>query len=718
MQWLAVAGAALLILAAAQLSPHINQSRRTLNMIAADTPQANTPPEYAFAIQAFGAFRSLLTNIAFIRAEEYKQQGRYYDAMQLASWICTLQPRFPAVWEFHSWNMAWNISVTTYTPEERWNWVYNGVKLLRDEGLRYNPRAINIYKQLAWIFVNKMSENTDEHHQAYKRNWAWRMHLVLGPPPDPIGAALADETLETLDARLKREDPLLEAARVERERRELARLERGGAPLPPLNVPEIQSKPEELRAVDIRRAAVLMELREIADAPRRLDDLFEREPQTREMVAALREIGAFINDDELNEDDYFREEGLAYKFFVRYRRLTDTPALLSRIAKVDEPDPDRAARERFDQIVGVRAANPAGRALFRYLQRKVLQQVYALDPLHLIYIVEQFGPVDWRVVDAHSLYWVTRAIIEGKETLHTFRNDKTNTARLIFFSLRNLYLRNRLVFEPYFPNINLSYLNPRPDLDFIESMHQAFLRYAPYINPNPEVDQRGAGEIFRTGHINFLSEAIRLLFFSDRLSEARHYYAYLRDTYGTLADGTPDPNYLKPLRDYVMDSFFEITGGMMDQREAQTLVNALMGQAYEQLSQGNRPQYLAYMTKALDVHTRYNDADRLKERTISKQLPPFSEMQADALGEVLRVTALSPDQTYMKAQLWKYLPVYLQQRVYDDIAGTLASEADGWGFDAGKAFPEPPGMAEYRAQQGPRGPDQRGDEDVRSRRGN
>ena len=60
--------------------------------------------------------------------------------------------------------MAWNISVTTYTPEERWNWVYNGVKLLRDEGIPLNPRAVNLYKQLAWTYNNKMSETLDDFH--------------------------------------------------------------------------------------------------------------------------------------------------------------------------------------------------------------------------------------------------------------------------------------------------------------------------------------------------------------------------------------------------------------------------------------------------------------------------------------------------------------------------------------------------------------------------
>lgn len=182
----------------------------------------NPPPEYAFAIQAFGAFRSILTDIAFIRAEEFKRKGRYYDAMQLHEWICQLQPRFPSVWEYCSWNMAWNISVTTYTPEERWNWVYNGVKLIRDEGLKYNPRAVNLYKQIAWIFNNKMSEFVDEHHYTYSCYWAWRMHLLFGPPADPLGDYRPGGEVMSLENVLK-DDALLEATKKARALQEARR---------------------------------------------------------------------------------------------------------------------------------------------------------------------------------------------------------------------------------------------------------------------------------------------------------------------------------------------------------------------------------------------------------------------------------------------------------------------------------------------------------------
>ena len=144
-----------LVWAASTRIDTINQGRADLNIMGHESPLENAPPDYAFLIQAFGAFRGLIVDMAFIRAETYKEEGRFYDASQLARWICKLQPYFPTVWEFAAWNMSWNISVTTYTPQERWNWVYAGVKLLRDEGIPFNPRAVNLYKQLSWTFNNK-----------------------------------------------------------------------------------------------------------------------------------------------------------------------------------------------------------------------------------------------------------------------------------------------------------------------------------------------------------------------------------------------------------------------------------------------------------------------------------------------------------------------------------------------------------------------------------
>ncbi len=142
------------------------------------------PPQVALGI-AMGAFRGLFVNILWIRANELKEDGKYYEAVDLARAITRLQPRFPQVWAFHAWNMAYNISVTTNTPEERWNWVSQGIDLLRLEGVKHNPTDMVVHKELAWLFLHKVQAFADDAHWYYKLQLAAEWHELLGAPPMP-----------------------------------------------------------------------------------------------------------------------------------------------------------------------------------------------------------------------------------------------------------------------------------------------------------------------------------------------------------------------------------------------------------------------------------------------------------------------------------------------------------------------------------------------------
>src|SRR5262249_44510148 len=118
---------------------------------------------------AMGAFRGLFVNMLWIRANNLKEAGRYYEAMDPASTITKLQPRFPQVWAFHAWNMAYNISVTTQTPQERWQWVQSGIRLLRDQGIPANPNDLTLHRELAWIYLHKIQGFMDDANPYYKR---------------------------------------------------------------------------------------------------------------------------------------------------------------------------------------------------------------------------------------------------------------------------------------------------------------------------------------------------------------------------------------------------------------------------------------------------------------------------------------------------------------------------------------------------------------------
>jgi hypothetical protein len=201
-----VIGVTLLTTAGNQLS-YINTQRKQMNLVR-NEPLENAPPSLAFATVAMGAFRGLIVDILWIRADALKEKGQFFDARQLAEWIVTLQPRFSRVWAFQAWNMAYNLSVTipASEPEQRWRWVKNGYELLRDKGIPLNPTDISLYRELALIFQHKIGGITDDAHKYYKLQLAQAMAPLLGP---------ADEQyFEKLVAAPKKLDQIIADANV------------------------------------------------------------------------------------------------------------------------------------------------------------------------------------------------------------------------------------------------------------------------------------------------------------------------------------------------------------------------------------------------------------------------------------------------------------------------------------------------------------------------
>ena len=179
-----ILGLGLLVTASSRLDS-IRTARKEMGLVS-NAPLENAPPALAFATVAMGAFRGLVVDILWIRADKLKEEGQFFDAKQLAEWITVLQPRFASVWDFQAWNMAYNISVAMPASQwqERWRWVRNGYELLRDKGIEQNPHSILLYRSLAWIFQHKIGEVSDDCHKHYKRELALSMRKLLGERPD------------------------------------------------------------------------------------------------------------------------------------------------------------------------------------------------------------------------------------------------------------------------------------------------------------------------------------------------------------------------------------------------------------------------------------------------------------------------------------------------------------------------------------------------------
>ena len=87
-----------------------------------------------------------------VRLNDLQLDEKYFEMVQLSDWITKMQPHFVAVWVHQAWNLSYNISVKFKDYSDRWNWVQRGIALLRDDGLRYNPNEMLLYRELAGFF--------------------------------------------------------------------------------------------------------------------------------------------------------------------------------------------------------------------------------------------------------------------------------------------------------------------------------------------------------------------------------------------------------------------------------------------------------------------------------------------------------------------------------------------------------------------------------------
>ena len=162
-----------------------------------DSAQAN------MVIAGLGGFRGVLSEIVWFRADRLQNEGRYAEMAQLANLLTTLEPHTPEVWVYAAWNLAYNISVMMPTREDRWRWIDAALKLLRDDGLRLNPKSPELHRELAWLFLSKIGGNVDEASPLYAERWA---AVVDGANGDWASLKMNPSLMSYIDRHYGRQD--------------------------------------------------------------------------------------------------------------------------------------------------------------------------------------------------------------------------------------------------------------------------------------------------------------------------------------------------------------------------------------------------------------------------------------------------------------------------------------------------------------------------------
>ena len=176
-----------LLLILAGLAVGIPAERALRSFRAATATDASGTSWVRYIMVGFGGFRGVVSEVLWLRAADLQEEGRYFELIQLADWITALDPRADEAWVFNAWNLSYNIPAMLPDPNARLSWVRAGISLLADKAIPANPATPRLYRELGWLYQNKIGSPDDSAHKTYKlalaREFANRED-VIGDAPD------------------------------------------------------------------------------------------------------------------------------------------------------------------------------------------------------------------------------------------------------------------------------------------------------------------------------------------------------------------------------------------------------------------------------------------------------------------------------------------------------------------------------------------------------
>jgi len=157
--------------------------------------------------------------------------------------------------------------------------------------------------------------------------------------------------------------------------------------------------------------------------------------------------------------------------------------------------------------------NPQSEENFRRLN--LLTNQYKMDPKVLKEVETKYGPLEWRLPEAHAIYWAVQGLERAR--LNERKIDKEmliQLRRVIYQDLQLSFQRGRLEFDPIVGGFEFG-----PNLDIIANASAAYEQAM-------EEDEKMRDHI-KTAHRNMLRDAVYFLYTADRTREAQQWFRYL-----------------------------------------------------------------------------------------------------------------------------------------------------------------------------------------------
>jgi len=260
----------------------------------------------------------------------------------------------------------------------------------------------------------------------------------------------------------------------------------------------------------------------------------------------------------------------------------------------------------------------------------IIRDTYKMDPAVMQQVDEEYGPFEWRLPEAHAIYWAYLGL-----KVSTREKDMIQLRRVIFQSMQMAFMRGRMIEFPMAipeePGQFAKAFEYGPNLDVVETTNEVYEAM--------QAEEEQYFENIGTAHKNFLRTAVYFLYTHNRMVEAQKWYDYVRERF-------PD-SITTSLEEYVFARVEEEFGSTSQDR-LKAMLMGFLERSFIDLAMGLEQKAIAGELLARKMRQRYYD--QITESQIVRiKLPTTDEMKAELL-----VRLLDPDEglnDLMAAQL-------------------------------------------------------------------
>ena len=255
---------------------------------------------------------------------------------------------------------------------------------------------------------------------------------------------------------------------------------------------------------------------------------------------------------------------------------------------------------------------------------QLLRDKYKMDPEFMKEVNERYGPLEWRLPEAHAIYWAAVGLKKAELNPAKIKPDDLITLRrVIYQSMQTSFQRGRLVANPFVKAFDFG-----PNLDIIPKVSAAYEQAA-------QEDEKNRDHIEKA-HKNFLKDAVYFLYVNNRIPDAARWYKYLGTKFpnSTLLDFQTNsfPRNIS-LDEYAVSRVQEDVSETMSRDRVKGIIEGLLVDAMTSLAIGEDERAAGLKLLADKVRTTYSE--KTKARGEALAIPPMDQIQREVLNRML-----------------------------------------------------------------------------------